>query len=618
MPLDFLPEADQDIVVTLPDEKGFLENLQFGDKDPVDLILTPNFDVLTSSYTLSIPDTVNSASVWAKLNDELNLPASTKIEAVYTNLRNGVVRTVDVRDGSSYGSYLSSCTLKDKVSKPIDIFVSYTAEDEFTYGQQYHVEVLDTGASLEQVDSKVDGEVVQLTPDFEKDTLEYEIDVAATARELSIQAEVGRPFYELFINDEAVETGEPFTIELTNEENVVVHVKVVNPISNDEQIYKIKVNQLPLLQIALNTTPEDAIVNLTDAWGVRLWPDEETGKYGLLEGVKYNYVISRTGYITKKGQFICGGYDLNFVLEEAPVNENINEELEAPWPSFGQNNDYNAVIDYKTPQDANDANLYWATRAGEGFGSRAAGVPIVVGDYLVLTSSNKIFKMDRFTGEVLEEPVGEMVGSSSFSIVPPTYANGMIFVGLSGGVIQAFNAETLESLWVYRDPLGGQPNSPVTYSDGYVYTGFWTGENRDANFVCVSATDEDPSNPLEEKEATWRRLQKGGFYWAGAHVADDVVVVGTDDGERGYNTDNSNILSIDAKTGRIIDEISGLYGDLRSSMSYDSVTDRYYCTSKGGLFYSVALNEDGTFRKDPNGHKGYDLKVIKLGAEGRP
>ena len=174
--------------------------------------------------------------------------------------------------------------------------------------------------------------------------------------------------------------------------------------------------------------------------------NEETGKYGLLEGVKYNYDISRTGYITKKGQFICGGYDLNFVLEEAPVNENINEELEAPWPSFGQNNDYNAVIDYKTPQDANDANLYWATRAGEGFGSRAAGVPIVVGDYLVLTSSNKIFKMDRFTGEVLEEPVGEMVGSSSFSIVPPTYANGMIFVGLSGGVIQAFNAETLESL----------------------------------------------------------------------------------------------------------------------------------------------------------------------------
>ena len=52
---------------------------------------------------------------------------------------------------------------------------------------------MDTGASLEQVDSKVDGEVVQLTPDFEKDTLEYEIDVAATARELSIQAEVGRP-----------------------------------------------------------------------------------------------------------------------------------------------------------------------------------------------------------------------------------------------------------------------------------------------------------------------------------------------------------------------------------------------------------------------------------------
>ena len=55
--------------------------------------------------------------------------------------------------------------------------------------------------------------------------------------------------------------------------------------------------------------------------------------------------------------------------------------------------------------------------------------------------------------------------------------DGMIFVGLSGGKIQAFNAKTLESLWIYTDPLGGQPNTSPTYHDGYIYVGFWTSSS---------------------------------------------------------------------------------------------------------------------------------------------
>ena len=63
-----------------------------------------------------------------------------------------------------------------------------------------------------------------------------------------------------------------------------------------------------------------------------------------------------------------------------------------------------------------------------------------------------------------------MAHSSSFGINPPTYADGMIFVGLSGGDIQAFNADTLKPLWIYHDALGGQPNCPIIYHDGYLYT----------------------------------------------------------------------------------------------------------------------------------------------------
>ena len=66
----------------------------------------------------------------------------------------------------------------------------------------------------------------------------------------------------------------------------------------------------------------------------------------------------------------------------------------------------------------------------------------------------------------------------------PTYAEGMIFVGLEDGTIQAFDAETLESLWIYEAPRGGQPNCPIAYKDGYIYTGFWVGEESRAE-ICL-------------------------------------------------------------------------------------------------------------------------------------
>ena len=74
-----------------------------------------------------------------------------------------------------------------------------------------------------------------------------------------------------------------------------------------------------------------------------------------------------------------------------------------------------------------------------------------------------ILKLDPATGETLiSKP---MEDASDFAIIPPTYGDGMIFVGLKNGRVQAFRADTLESLWVYTDPLGGQSNSPITYSD---------------------------------------------------------------------------------------------------------------------------------------------------------
>lgn len=75
------------------------------------------------------------------------------------------------------------------------------------------------------------------------------------------------------------------------------------------------------------------------------------------------------------------------------------------------------------------------------------------------------------------------------------------------------NAETLQSLWIYHDPLEGQPNSPITVCGDYLYTGFWRSEESPANFVCLSITDEDPARTDEEKTACWYWTTPGGYYW---------------------------------------------------------------------------------------------------------
>ena len=237
----------------------------------------------------------------------------------------------------------------------------------------------------------------------------------------------------------------------------------------------------------------------------------------------------------------------------------------------------------------------WANKLGEGYSGSAVGSPIIVGGYLYTYSGTTVMKVDKETGLILK--TGTMVGGSSFAINSATYAEGMIFIGLANGRVQAFNAETLESLWVYRDALGGQPNCPIAYADGYIYTGFWNSETKQANFACLSVTDEDTTKTNEAKLPTWTYTHNG-FYWAGAYVNSDFVLVTTDDGADGYVTGRGSILSLNPKTGKLIDSLQATnVGDLRSSVCYDEETEAYYFTSKGGDLYQVKVNADGTFTK---------------------
>ena len=327
--------------------------------------------------------------------------------------------------------------------------------------------------------------------------------------------------------------------------------------------------------------------------GSRVWPGDD-GTFSLVEGLTYTCVATCSGYVGVTKDITAGEAGAITVSLTAAPAASHGAGVTSRWPSFRGNENANAVVNSKIPTTSKDAVLSWAQKLGEGFGSGAVGCPILIEEngveFLIVYSGKTLYKVESVTGTVVAR--GDMCGTSSFAITSATYGPdcGMLFVALSGGVVQAFDAATLKSLWIYRDPLGGQPNCPLTYHNGYVYTGFWNKEKEDANFVCLSVTDEEPASENETKLARWTYTRQGGFYWAGAYVCDDYLLVGADDGEDQYFSATGALLCLDPSTGAELARWDGLQGDVRSSVAKGE-DGRFYFTSKGGYLYSAAVEK---------------------------
>lgn len=250
----------------------------------------------------------------------------------------------------------------------------------------------------------------------------------------------------------------------------------------------------------------------------------------------------------------------------------------ADWSNF-RNSDVNmGFTNAKTPTTVENTNLRWAKKLGTGW-SAAPSVQLIVDNALIVMSGTTLYKLDLKNGDILAQ--GTMSAAPNWGYTPPTYANGLIFCPLGGGTVEAFDAKTLTSVWKYQDELGGQSLTPITYADGYIYTGFWNSEKNDANYVCI-----DVSNG----ERKWKLTHTGGFYWAGSVVVGDAVIFGSDDGASG-STGDSHLYSVNRLTGEILSDITmtGL-GDQRSSMAYSAEKGRVYFTTKSGYLASAAVD----------------------------
>ena len=531
-----------------------------------DCVLTPAFDEATRDFTILLPDMANNIYLWATLSDLA--PADSTITAQWVNLYNNQTKTATITSGKTSGQSLANFGRGGKTN---------TAAVTVGKGDRTQVYTLTsvrtpTLSALTATDSHFTAGFSATTHEYTADTTEATVTVNAT------------PYKENYTVTYNGGTSGELALEVGKNT-----VEIVVSDGEYETTYMLTVVRHATRTLRISATPESAVILLIDSYGDRIWQDEN-GAYTVASGYTYTCTVTAAGYVGKQETLTVTDEteDLTVALEKAAANETLDPNLPAAWPNFRNGENHLGITDAPTPYDPEEAELLWAEKYGSGWAA-APGSPILVDGSLFTYSGSTIKRLDINTGKILAE--GTMAGTSSFSINPATYAEGMIFVGLSGGKIQAFNAKTLESLWIYKDPIGGQPNTSPTYKDGYIYVGFWNGESKPGNFVAISVTDEDPSSTNETKHASWSYSCNGGFYWAGAYVTDKYCIVGTDDGSgEGTYINTSALLVLDRMTGAVVDSHFGCSGDIRSNVSYDPDSDRVFFTSKGGYLYNAKID----------------------------
>ncbi len=615
--LTFQAADGQTVTAPVPETADGLNGLAFYNRSPftsrVALPLDAAFQASRHSYTATALDTLASVYAQATRTDKDHQTVTALYQAQSsTPEKCGVAKTQEIAyDVSDAGktSFLIDCLARSGYSQQVTVRVQKQVSDTLLQYQDYAITIA-RQLQLQSLACAANGENIDLldangkVSRFTATQKEYTLQVLDSVKELTLTAAFPNETsdtpisggYYAMIGEKRYDSLQSVTLAPAwNDAGLQdVTIQVRHQDSNTVVgTYTLHLKRVEPVQVQFQVTPAEAVAFvIANKTGKPVYA--ENGKFTMIPGNSYTYNVTCGGYRGKSvTDYLAPAQDttIQVALEKAPANTTL-QDLPAAWPSLRPTSDNNGIIDAKTPITAEDTVLYWANQVGTGWYGDACGCPILVNDALYVYAGSKLYKLDKTSGKVLAS--GEMDHSSNWCINSATYGGGMIFVGLSDGTVQAFNAATLESVWIYRDALGGQPNCTIAYHDGYVYTGFWRSETLDGNFVCLSITDEDPSNPKEEKAASWIYTAKGGFYWTGACVTDQYVLVGSDDGENGNSKGRASLLCLDRRTGAVLSSLQLPHaGDVRCNIAYDTQSGNYYFDTKGGYFYSVRVSEAG-------------------------
>lgn len=588
--------------------KEYLKDLSvysgYGVKDPLEMTRREDLDETYGgkTYTVEIGSSYNSNGFYVTADLGADAPQGSTIQLSACDLDGKIVEseiiTTGYTDGKRYN--FSNIFTKDNGKRAVYTVTAGTEADS----QTYKIVV------LRRLDLSMIGCYLPYDNDMAKNlisefdsagiTRDYEVAVGQDTKSVKVTASAfNDKWYGLTVNGQAVSDSKALEIPLTGSDTEILFQMKEDGTYQDPAYqtlsytstgtYKVTVHKKSKVTVTFKTEPSDAVVSVYDSKGERVEPSKDADTYdSLYYGDKYTWNVSKYGYISKRQEFTVGEEsEIKVTLEQQTARQ--EEITDNDWSSYQNSETNNGITDRAMPTSKNTITQKWATRLDAKGWDAALTPPLILGGYVYVASGQFIYKMDKNTGDIVQTSE-RMSGNMQYAMIPLAYAEGMLFAQIGGGQIQALSATTLKSLWI-SEKLGGQTLSPITYKNGYIYTGTWNSDTTPGSYFCLSVTDENPSKGNEIKYCTWKYDHKGGFYWAGAYASENYLVFGSDDGAGDAYT--SILYSVNTHTGQLIDKRTDLIGDIRSTITYNN--GYVYFTTKGGYLYRVAMNADGTF-----------------------
>lgn len=281
--------------------------------------------------------------------------------------------------------------------------------------------------------------------------------------------------------------------------------------------------------------------------------DEASGRYWQLFVNGEPSEVGAGSVELKEGDRVVWAYAAYGAEEPVPGEPDAGAERPdygSDWTGFG-NGGGTTLVGVPTPSES--AEQKWAVdlkKPGEYYVS--AGDPMIVNGDIYVTSSTELIRIDGDTGEVLDRV---STGGRTTYFSRPVYADGVIIIPSDDGSIAAFTADTLTCVWrtaaLEAPSTGGryQANSTLTVVNGCVIAGFEAGAGASGAasagaLVCVRISDGKVmwvNTSVKEGDSTGE-----GYYWAGAAVSGDEIVIGDDGGK---------VQLIDASTGDVLSSV---------------------------------------------------------------
>lgn len=259
------------------------------------------------------------------------------------------------------------------------------------------------------------------------------------------------------------------------------------------------------------------------------------------------------------------------------------------WASFRAGAANNALSNAKTPRNSEEAYLSWekTLRAPVDWDDPDArwtnlSEPILAGDFVYIAHADKVYKLSAADGG---EAGCTQLKAEIDSVARMVYAEGMLFVPLTGGRVQALHGDTLAPLWVSEEIPDHQSLTSMNYHDGHLYFGTADADayhSYAGSFLCFDTAD-DPAFSDEIKAPLWRYDGGAAYYWSGAAVAGDALIFGGDDGK---------LVSHALKDARVLDTYD-IGEKIRSTVVYED--GALYFTDYAGMLYRVEIQTNGTF-----------------------